>query len=153
MTSQAKSVQEYLEQLPEERKQPVTDLLNIIRKHLPKGFEEAISYGMIGFIVPHSTYPAGYHCDPSLPLPFISIASQKNYIAVHHMGLYASPELLSWFTEEYPKHSKTKLDMGKGCIRFKKPDQIPLELMGELASKMKPADWIATYEAAFRKKK
>jgi hypothetical protein len=103
-------------------------------------------------VVPHSLYPAGYHCNPEQPLPFISIASQKNFIALYHMGIYADKKLLEWFTKEYPKHSQTKLDMGKSCIRFKKPEQIPFQLIGELVSKMTPKDWIATYEKAFTKK-
>ena len=112
-----------------------------------------MAYGMVGYVVPHSIYPPGYHCDPKLPLGFIALASQKNFIALHHMGLYGSPKLLEWFTNEYPKHSKTKLDMGKGCVRFKKPDQIPFDLIGALAEKMTPQQWIECYEAAFRSAK
>ncbi|RNI28880.1 DUF1801 domain-containing protein [Rufibacter latericius] len=151
-TTTALSPQDYLETLPEDRKQAMNALRETLQANLPSGFSEEMSYGMIGYVVPHSLYPAGYHCDPKLPLPFLSIASQKNFIAVYHMGLYADPELLNWFTSEYPKHSKTKLDMGKSCIRFKKPDQIPLALLGELASKMTPQQWIELYETAFRKK-
>ena len=119
--------------------------------HLPKGFEETMSYGMPAYVVPHSLYPAGYHCKPAEPLPYISIASQKNFIALHHVGMYMSPELTAWFTAEYPKHSKTKLDMGKGCIRFKKPEAIPLDLIGELAGRMTPGQWIEIYERVLRK--
>jgi hypothetical protein len=107
---------------------------------------------MIGYAVPHSIYPAGYHCNPTLPLPFISIASQKNFVAVYHMGIYANPELMAWFLAEYPKHSTAKLDMGKSCLRFKKMDQIPYAFIGELASKMTPQDWISVYENAFKRK-
>lgn len=107
-----------------------------------------MGYGMLGWSVPHAMYPKGYHCDPKIPLPFLSIASQKNFIAVYHMGIYSDPDLLNWFTSEYPKYVKTKLDMGKSCIRFKKPDQIPFELIGELVQKMTPADWILKYEEA-----
>ena len=128
----------------------MTELRKVIIQNLPKGFEETISYGMLGYVVPHSIYPAGYHCDTKLPLPFLSIASQKNFIAVYHMGIYADQKLLNWFVEEYPKHSKTKLDMGKSCIRFKKMDQVPVELIGELASKMSVEDWIGIYERAFK---
>ena len=122
-------------------------LRQTILENLPEGFEEVMSYGMIGYVVPHSIFPDGYHCDPKLPLPFMSIASQKNFIALYHMGIYASPELLSWFQAEYPKHMKTKLDMGKSCIRFKKPDQLPYELIGQLVTKMTPQQWIDLYQA------
>ncbi|MBC3540905.1 DUF1801 domain-containing protein [Rufibacter sediminis] len=151
MQSTAFSPQEYLDTLPEDRKQALSALREVLLDNLPAGFSEEMSYGMIGYVVPHSLYPAGYHCDPKLPLPFLSIASQKNFIAVYHMGLYANPELLAWFTDEYPKHSKTKLDMGKSCIRFKKPNQIPLALLGELAAKMTPQQWIELYEAVLKK--
>jgi len=147
MQSKATTPNEYMESLPEDRKAAMTRLRNVIKKNLPKGFKEAMGYGNLGWVVPHSTYPAGYHCDPRQPLPFLGIASQKNFIAVYHMGIHADPKLLKWFTTEYPKHSKTKLDMGKSCIRFKKPDQIPFDLIGELASKMTPQDWIARYES------
>lgn len=151
MQSSATTIQEYLDQLPEERKVTMQELRNVILQNLPEGFKEGIGYGMIGYSVPHSSYPAGYHCNPSLPLPFLSIASQKNFIALYHMGLYADEALLKWFTEAYPKHCKTKLDMGKSCIRFKKIDQIPFALIAELAQKMTPADWIARYESNLKK--
>jgi uncharacterized protein YdhG (YjbR/CyaY superfamily) len=151
MTSTAKTPQEYLDSLPDDRKQAMNALRNEIRENLPEGFSEEMSYGMIGYVVPHSMYPAGYHCNPKLPLPFLMIASQKNFIAMHHMGVYASKTLLEYFVNEYPKHSKTKLDMGKGCIRFKKIDQIPYKLIGELATKVSPKDWIEMYENAFKK--
>lgn len=146
------SPEEYLDSIPEDRKEGFSKLRNTILRNLPQGFRESIGYGMIGYGVPHSIYPKGYHCDPKQPLPFIGIASQKNFVALYHMGIYASPELLKWFTEEYAKVSKTKLDMGKSCIRFKKVDQIPFELIGELATKMTVGEWIDTYEAAFTKK-
>jgi uncharacterized protein YdhG (YjbR/CyaY superfamily) len=148
----ATTVQEYIDSLADDRKDAIEKLRKTIKKNLPKGFVEAISYGMIGYVVPHTLYPAGYHCNPKLPLPFISIASQKNGIAMHHMGVYANPKLLQWFTDEYAKQVTTKLDMGKGCIRFKKPENIPFALLGELASKMTVQDWIDCYESAFRKK-
>jgi hypothetical protein len=146
MQSKAATPQEYIDTLPEDRKDAMSELRNVIKKNLPKGFSESMGYGMLGYAVPHSLYPAGYHCDPKQPLPFLGIASQKNFIAVYHMGIYADPKLLDWFVKEYPKHVKTKLDMGKSCIRFKKPDQIPFKLIGELASKMTPQDWINLYE-------
>jgi uncharacterized protein YdhG (YjbR/CyaY superfamily) len=151
MPVKAASPAEYIDTLPEERKGAMSELRKVILKNLPKGFKEEISYGMIGYVVPHSLYPAGYHCDTSLPLPFLSIASQKNFIAVYHMGMYADPKLLDWFTKEYAKRVKGKLDMGKSCIRFKKPGQIPFDLIGELAAKMTPQDWIALYEKNLRK--
>lgn len=151
MQSSAVTPSEYLESLPEDRKEAMKKLKDIIEKNLPKGFEEGMSYGMMGWAVPHSTYPQGYHCDPKLPLPFLSIASQKNFIAIYHMGVYADKNLYDWFIAEYPKHVKTKLDMGKSCIRFKKPETIPYELIGDLASKMTVQQWIDLYESAFRK--
>ena len=153
MQSTAKTVNEYLNELPEERKSAFLKLRESILKNLPKGFEEEMSYGMLGYVVPHSTYPDGYHCTPKLPLPFMNIASQKNYIALYHMGIYANPELLEWFTTEYPKHSAQKLDMGKGCIRFKKLDQIPFDLIAELAGKISVQDWINCYETQIKNRK
>lgn len=141
----------YFDQLPEDRKAAMNQLRATIKKNLPKGFVESFDYKMPGFSVPHSLYPAGYHCDPKIPLPFVSIASQKNFIALYHMGMYANPSLIQWFEEEYPKHSKTKLDMGKSCIRFKKPEAIPFDLIAELMTKMTPEDWIQLYKKAFNK--
>jgi uncharacterized protein YdhG (YjbR/CyaY superfamily) len=145
------SADEYITSLPDDRKEPVAKLRNTINKNLPKGFEETISSGMINWVVPHKTYPAGYHCDPKQPLPFLSLASQKNSISLHHMGLYGNPELLKWFQDEWAKVSKRKLDMGKSCIRFKKPDEIPFDLIGQLAAKVSPADWIARYESVIKR--
>ena len=152
MQSKATTPDEYIETLPGDRKEAMTKLRKVIKKNLPKGFHEEMSYGMVGYVVPHKLYPAGYHCDPKLPLPFLSIASQKNFIAVYHMGMYADPKLLKWFTDGFAKVSKKKLDMGKSCVRFKKPEDIPFEFIGELVSKMTPADWIDLYEKAFRGK-
>ena len=146
MYSQATSIREYLDTLPEDRKNAMNELRNVVVKNLPKGFHEQISYSMITYVVPHSLFPAGYHCDPKQPLPFISIASQKNFVVLYHMGIYSDPDLLNWFTSEFTKKSKAKLDMGKSCIRFKKVDQIPFGLIGELASKLTPQEWIAKYE-------
>ena len=153
MQSTAKTVGEYLNDLPEERKVHFLKLRESILKTIPKGFEEEMSYGMLGYIVPHSIYQNGYHCNPKLPLPFMNIASQKNFIALYHMGIYANTELLEWFTTEYPKHSSEKLDMGKGCIRFKKMDQIPFDLIAELAGKMTVEDWIECYETQIKNQK
>ncbi|MDA9563602.1 DUF1801 domain-containing protein [Flavobacteriales bacterium] len=146
MKIEATTVAEYLEHIPEERKVPMNKLRQTILENIPIGFSEELNYGMIGFVVPHSLYPGGYHCSPELPLPFLNIASQKNFIGVYHMGIYADKELLNWFETEYPKHCKRKLDMGKSCIRFKKIDEIPYELIGELVSKMTPQNWIDLYE-------
>lgn len=146
MQSKAASPDEYIESLPEDRKKAMTELRKVIKKNLDKTFSECMNYGMLGYVVPHKVYPNGYHCDPKIPLPFMSIASQKNFIAVYHMGVYADKKLLDWFTKEYPKHAKGKLDMGKSCIRFKKMDDIPLKLIGELAGKMTAKQWIARYE-------
>lgn len=153
MQSTAKTVDNYLNELPEERKIAFLKLRNSILNNLPKGFEEEMSYGMLGYVVPHSIYPDGYHCNPKLPLPFINIGSQKNFIVLHHLGIYANPELLEWFTTEYPKHSLQKLDMGKGCIRFKKLDQIPFDLIAELARKMTVEEWINCYETQIKSRK
>ena len=145
MPSTATTVNEYIATLPEERKAAITKLRKIIKANLPKGFEEVMSYGMIGFVVPHSIYTKGYHCNPKLPLPFINIGSQKNYISMHHMGVYASKDLLDWFVEESEK-VPYKLDMGKGCIRFKKPEEITFDLIGELAKKLTVQQWIDIME-------
>ncbi|MDQ4139192.1 MAG: DUF1801 domain-containing protein [Bacteroidota bacterium] len=151
MQSEALTPEHYLETLPENRQQAINQLRNIIRQNLPSGFTEIMSYGMIGYVVPLTLYPPGYHCNPQQPLPFINIASQKNFIALYHMGLYANPELLNWFQGEYAHQVKTKLDMGKSCIRFKKIDQIPYKLIGELAAKITPQQWIAIYERQFKR--
>ena len=146
-----KSVQDYISELPADRKEAIEKLRQTINDNLPVGFEETMGYGMIAYVVPKSIYPAGYHCDKDLPLPFINIASQKNFIAVYHMGIYANPDLLNWFIAEYPKHCISKLDMGKSCIRFKKLDQIPYQLIGELATKISPEQWITDYEQQFKR--
>lgn len=152
MTSDAKTPDEYINSLPEDRKVPMEKLRNVILKNLPKGFQEGIGYGMMGYSVPHSIYPKGYHCKPTDPLPFMGMASQKNSINFYHMGIYANKELYDWFVAEYPKYSTRKLDMGKSCIRFKKFEEIPFDLIGELVTKISVEDWIATYESAFLKK-
>lgn len=146
MISKAPNPDAYIAALPEDRKGPVGQLRHTIQDHLPEGFEETMSYGMIGYVVPHRLYPAGYHCDPKLPLPFISVASQKNHIGFYHMGIYSDPDLLNWFQEAYAALDIGKLDMGKSCIRFKKPERIPFELIGALCEKMDPQAWIERYE-------
>lgn len=147
MHIQATSPDDYIGQVPEDRKLVMEQIRQALLDNLPEGFQEGISYGMIAYFVPHTIYPDGYHCDPKVPLPFINLASQKNHIALYHLGIYADPDLLAWFTEEYPKHSTRKLDMGKSCIRWKKPEHIPIGLIAELAKKVTVKDWIARYEA------
>ncbi len=141
----------YINSIPEERKKSLRKILNLLENHLPNGFEAQTQYSMPSYVVPHSLFPDGYHCNPKEPLPFISVASQKNFIALYHMGLYANPELYQWFVAEYPKHSKYKLDMGKSCIRFKKIDDIPYDLLEMLFKKMTPQDWIQLYTENIRK--
>lgn len=153
MQSKAATPQEYIQQVPDHQKEAIIQLRKTIVDNLPEGFEEQMSYGMIGYVVPFSIYPKGYNVKPKVPLPLINLAAQKNFIALYHTGIYASKELLDWFTEEYPKHSKLKLDMGKGCIRFKNLQQIPYALIGELVTKMGVNDWVQLYEATFLKGK
>ena len=142
----ATSVDDYINKLDEDRQRAITKMREVIKKNLPKGFQEVLNYNMPAFVVPHKLYPNGYHCDPKLPLPFISFASQKNFIALYHMGIYANPALHKWLVEEYSKHCKRKLDMGKSCIRFKKIEEIPFGLIAELCKKISPKDWIDLYE-------
>jgi uncharacterized protein YdhG (YjbR/CyaY superfamily) len=151
MSNKPTTTDEYIAALPADRKAIITAMRDTVKKNIPKGFQEEMSYGMVGFVVPHSVYPAGYHCDPKLPLPFISIASQKSHIGFYHMGMYANQELLNWFESEWPKHSKKKLDMGKSCVRFKKAEDVPLELIAALVKKMKPKDWIDLYESEVKR--
>lgn len=146
-------IDSYISSLDTERAKVITKLFNTMKNSLPKGFEATISYGMIGFVVPFDLYPKGYHCKPSLQLPFINLASQKNFVAIYHMGIYAKPDLMDWFVKRYAELNIGKLDMGKSCIRFKKLDNIPYDLIGELSSKMSPQDWITSYESAFVKNK
>jgi uncharacterized protein YdhG (YjbR/CyaY superfamily) len=153
MQSKAATVDAYINELPEDRKAAITKLRKEIKKNIPKGFAEGMGYGMMGYSVPHSIYPAGYHCTPELPLPFMGIASQKNFVAVYHMGVYADPKLYEWFTSEYAKLGIGKLDMGKSCIRFKNMEKIPYALIGELASKVTVQEWIDTYEANYKNSK
>ncbi len=152
MQSQAQSVEEYISQITDKQREAIITLRKTILENIPEGFVEQMSYGMIGYVVPFSAYLNGYHCNQKLPLPFMNLAAQKNFISLYHMGIYAKPELLNWFTDEFPKHSKQKLDMGKGCIRFKSLSQIPYALIGELVQKMDVPDWISHYESSFIKK-
>jgi uncharacterized protein YdhG (YjbR/CyaY superfamily) len=151
MQYKAISPEDYISQIPKERQEAMKKLRKVIKDNLPKGFEEGMNYNMIGYYVPHSIYPNGYHCDTKLPLPFMNIASQKNFMALYHMGMYAKKEILDWFTSEYPKHCKYKLDMGKSCVRFKKIEDIPYDLIGQLTAKMSVDEWIQVYENAFKK--
>ncbi len=151
MKFKAETVEEYLKEVPAERQSYFNQLREVILANIPAGFVEQLSYGMIGYIVPHDIYPDGYHCNPKLPLPFVNIASQKNFIGLYHMGIYSKPELLDWFVKEYPKHCKLKLDMGKSCIRFKKAEQIPFDLIAELMQKMTVDDWVQSYETAIKR--
>ena len=153
MKIEANSPEDYVVQVPEERRASFIQLRQSILEQLPQGFEEVMSYGMIGYVVPHSLYPDGYHCAPALPLPFMNIANQKNFIAFYHMGIYAEPELMKWFVDEYNALGLRKLDMGKSCIRFKKWEEIPFDLIGQLVAKRSPKDWIKVYEANYKKKR
>lgn len=155
MQYKASTPDEYIAQIPEERKAPLNKLRQVIIDNLPKGFEEVMSYGMISYVVPHSSYPKGYHVDPKIPLPYISIASQKNFVGFYHMGIYSIPSLSEWFVAEYPKYCLTKLDMGKSCVRLKKIADIPYTLIGELVAKLSVEEWIQFYEYSlvnYRKK-
>ena len=145
------SPEAYIECLPEDRQAVISAMRDAVLKDIPAGFEEVVAYGHMGWVVPHEFYPPGYHCDPKQPLPFLGIGSQKNHIALYHMGIYSDPKLLAWFQNQWSKHSDRKLDMGKSCIRFKKPEHVTVDLIGELASKMTPAEWIARYEASMKK--
>lgn len=147
----ASSPEDYIQQTPAERHEVLRELRGVIKSNLPKDFEEGMQYGMIGYYVPHSIYPEGYHCNTKEPLPFMSFASQKNSINLYHSGIYAVPNIYNWFVDEYPKHSKRKLDMGKSCIRFKKIDDIPFELIAALCRKLEVTGWIKIYEEAIKK--
>lgn len=152
MKTEKQDLKVYIDQLPEERKPVFEKLYDTIKDSLPKGFSEEFSYGMPSFVISLKDYPEGYHCAKDTALPFLSLANQKNFIALYHMGMYAKPEILEWFQNEFPKHSKKKLDMGKSCVRFKKSEDIPFELIGELAKKMTPNEWIEVYEKNFKRK-
>ncbi|MBD0779556.1 DUF1801 domain-containing protein [Maribacter sp. ANRC-HE7] len=151
MQSKANTPEEYINELPDDRKIVIQKLRKTILDHLPKGFKEQMTYGMLGYVVPHDLYPDGYHCNTALPLPFMNVASQKNFVALYHSGMYANKELYDWFVEEFPKYVKTKLDIGKSCIRFKNMETIPYGLIGELCTKMSVDDWIIRYTKNIKK--
>lgn len=146
MRIDANSIEEYISKIPEARQDAFCRLRQVIRSNIPQGFEERMSYGMVGFVVPHSLYPDGYHCEPELPLPFVSLGNQKNFLAMYHSGIYADTHIHDWFVSEYPKYVKTKLDMGKSCVRFKNMNHIPYDLIAELMTKMTVDQWIELYE-------
>ncbi len=152
MKANGTTVMDILSNIPYERAEHFNQLHDVIVKNLPNGFEAGISYGGLGYVIPHTLYPAGYHCKPIEPLPFAGISSQKNSINFYHMGMYSDPLLYEWFVTEYHKHSKKKLDMGKSCVRFKNPDEIPFKLIGELMRKMSAQEWINLYESKLKKK-
>ncbi len=139
-----------IETLSEDRQAAIEKLRTSIAKYIDPAYEERAKEGTVNYIVPHSMFPPGYHCDPTKPLGYMSIVSQKNVISIHHMGLYGSQKLMDWFLAEYPKHTKAKLDMGKACIRFKKMDDIPYDLIGQLAGKLTAQQWVDIYVAALR---
>ena len=151
MQIEANSPEEYISKIPKDRIPYFKKLRQTILDAIPEGFEEQMSYGMIGFVVPKNIYPAGYHCNTNLPLPFAHIASQKNFIALYHSGIYANKDIHDWFVNEYPKHCKRKLNMGKSCIRFKYADEIPFELIAELLKKISVQDWISIYETTIKR--
>jgi hypothetical protein len=151
MQSNAKTVDEYIASLPDDRRVAMMAIRETINENLPKGFRECMAMGMINWVVPHETYPAGYHCDPKMPLGFMGLASQKQAISLYSMCLYGNTSELDWFKKEWPQHTSQKLDMGKSCIRFKKMDDIPLDLIGKLASRITPEQWIAIYEKALKR--
>jgi hypothetical protein len=150
MQSKAHTVKEYIKSLPQDRAKAIEAIRKVLKENLPKGFEETMQYGMISYVVPHKLYPSGYHCNPKDALPFVSLASQKNFLALYHMAVYQGA-LHDWFVEEWKKGSDKKLDMGKSCIRFKKFEDVPLKLIGELAGKITPAEWIRIYEKTLKK--
>jgi len=151
MTSSAATIDQYISEVPEDKREALEKLRSIILNNLPNGFQEIMNYGMPSYVVPHTIYPNGYHCAPELPLPFLSFANQKNSINLYHMGIYAKPDLYEWFVREYPKHSKQKLDLGKSCLRIKKTENIPFDLIGELVSKVSVTEWIDLYESSLKK--
>jgi uncharacterized protein YdhG (YjbR/CyaY superfamily) len=146
MQSKAATVQQYVDELPPGRQAAFTKLLSTIRSAIDPKFSEAVMYGMVGWVIPKKIYPPGYHVDPTLPVSFMGIANQKNYIALYHMGIYADEQLLVWFRDAYAK-TGLKLDMGKSCIRFKNTDKIPYDLIAELAARMSLHEYLAIYTA------
>lgn len=155
MQSRAKTVEDYLRSLPEERRAALNAVRDVILKNLDPAYEEGMQYGMIGYYVPHSVYPKGYHVDPRQPLTFAALASQKNYMSLYMMSVYGGDGATAgkhaqWFREEWAKTGK-KLDMGKSCIRFKKAEDLPLELIGEAVKRVPAAKYIEVCEAALER--
>jgi hypothetical protein len=151
MQSKAPTPQVYMEELPADRKAPLSKLRQTILHNIDPRFEECMNYGMLGYVVPHRIYPDGYHCNPEHPLPYMNLVSQKNYIAVYHAGMYTDKTICDWFVDAYPNHCSSRLDMGKSCVRFKKMEDIPYELIGQLAAKMSLDEWISVYESQIKK--
>src|SRR5579883_2914695 len=145
MPGTPKTVQQYLSSLPQDRREAINAVRKVILKNLPKGYEEQISYGMIGYVVPHSLYPAGYHCDPRQPLPMANLGSKKNHLSLHLMTVYGDAATEKWFRNAWTATGK-KLDMGKACVRFKKAEDIPLEVLGELIARVPVDKYVARVE-------
>jgi hypothetical protein len=145
MQSKATTVEQYLAELPKDRREAIQAVREVILRNLPKGYEEGMQYGMIGYYVPHSLYPPGYHCDPKQPLPYAHLASQKNYMSIYLMCVYAGGEQQAWFREEWQKTGK-KLDMGKSCVRFRKLEDLPLPLIGKAIKRASVKKFITFYE-------
>jgi len=148
MKSSAKTVQDYLQELPADRRAAMSAVRGVILAHLPKGYEEGMSYGMIGYFVPHRLYPKGYSCNPKLPLPFLNLGAQKNHLALHLMCCYSDPKLKAWFEQEW-KDTGKKLDMGGGCVRFKTLEDVALEVIGKLVASLPVEEYIRRIEKAF----
>lgn len=152
MQSKATTVAQYLAALPDDRRKTLDAVRRVIRKNLDKNFEEGIQYGMIGYYVPHRVYPPGYHCDPKQPLPYVALASQKNYMSLYLMCIYGHDELRDSFEAAWAKSGK-KLDMGKSCIRFKKLDDLALDVIGQAIKKTPAKKFVAHYEATMARLK
>ena len=150
MKQAASDVDSYIAALPNDRREALTQLRDAIVTNIPEGFQEVLATTP-SYVVPLSIFPDGYHCTPNTPLPFLGFASQKNFVALYHFGMYVDQDLMQWFVGEYPKHVSTKLDMGKSCVRFKKMDQIPFELIGQLAAKRTVDDWVSCYKNALKR--
>lgn len=145
MKSRATNIKEYLAELPEDRRKAIKIVRDVILKNLPKGYEEILQNGAIGYVVPHSIYPAGYHCDPKQPLPYVGLASQKNHMAIYMMCIYSDPDQEKWFRDAWTK-TGLKLDMGKSCVRFKKIEDVPLDVVGKAIKRVPVKKFIDFYE-------
>ncbi|GAB4384285.1 MAG: hypothetical protein Kow0022_06380 [Phycisphaerales bacterium] len=150
MQSRATTVEEYLEGLCEDRRRAISAVRDVIRANLGRGYEEGMQYGMIGYFVPHRVYPPGYHCDPRQPLPFVGLASQRNHMAIYLFCIYASEEDRQWFIEAWTASGR-KLDMGKGCVRFRRLEDVPLEVVGEAIRRVPVERLVAVYEENLRR--